>query len=83
MTLKAALESGKRFKRKGWETWWKNSPPGYQFGIEEVIAEDWIVEPKPFEFYVAIEPTGPRLFLPHEPRPVEAFLAREVRDPDG
>lgn len=46
MNIIEAIKSGKRFKRKTWETYLLNCVE-QNFTLKEVLADDWEVEPTP------------------------------------
>lgn len=46
LTLKQAVESGKRFGRKGFNKWIEPRSLGNLVSIENALAEDWELEPE-------------------------------------
>jgi hypothetical protein len=43
MTLKEAIESGKRFRRNGMNTWYSNGFP-LAYSVEDILTDDWEIE---------------------------------------
>ena len=43
MTLKEAIESGKRFKRRHWLEWTTHTHTS-SYGAEQITSDDWVVE---------------------------------------